>query len=157
VSDVELLVAAHIGLGELGILAFFWLLLELLHGPSNAGMLRAKGAALAGTALLFSSWLVGGVYYVVHYGIAIKPVIQQGTWPWTHGIFMETKEHIFLFLPFLGTATLVQLWQGVERLEKDSRLKNGLYVLVSTTVLLGVLMTVMGYFVSSGFRHGLVL
>lgn len=154
---MELLVAAHIALGELGILAFFWLIVELLHGPSDTGVLRAKGAALAGTALFFAAWLVGGVYYVVQYGNVIKPVILQGTWPWTHSIFMETKEHIFLFLPFLSFATLVQVWQGAERLEKDSKLRGGLYVLAGTTVLLGVLMTIMGYFVSSGFRHGLVL
>lgn len=147
--------AAHIGLGELGILAFFWLILELWHGPADAGVLRAKGAALAGALLFSAAWLVGGIYYVVQYGTAIKPVIEQGTWPWTHGIFMETKEHIFLFLPFLGFATVVQLWQGAERLEKDSRLRGALYILAATTVFLGVLMTVMGYFVSSGFRHGL--
>ncbi len=153
---MELLVAAHIALGELGILAFFWLIVELLHGPSDAGVLRAKGAALAGTMLFFAAWLIGGVYYVVQYGSVIKPVIQQGTWPWTDSIFMETKEHIFLFLPFVGFATLAQIWQGAERLERDARLRGALYVLVGTTLLLGVLMTVMGYFVSSGFRHGLV-
>ncbi|OGF57050.1 MAG: hypothetical protein A2Z21_10300 [Candidatus Fraserbacteria bacterium RBG_16_55_9] len=154
---MELLVAAHIALGELGVFAFFWLIVELMHGPSDAGVLRAKGAALAGTALFFAAWLVGGVYYVVHYGSIIKPVIQQGTWPWTHSIFMETKEHIFLFLPFFSFATLAQVWQGAERLEKDSKLRGGLYVLAGVTALLGVLMTIMGYFVSSGFRHGLVL
>ncbi len=153
---MELLVAAHIALGELGILTFFWLIVELLHGPSDAGVLRAKGAALAGTMLFFAAWLIGGVYYVVQYGSVIKPVIQQGTWPWTDSIFMETKEHIFLFLPFVGFATLAQIWQGAERLERDARLRGALYVLVGTTLLLGVLMTVMGYFVSSGFRHGLV-
>ncbi len=153
---MELLVAAHIALGELGILAFFWLIVELLHGPSEAGLLRAKGAALAGTMLFFAAWMVGGAYYVVQYGSVIKPVIQQGAWPWTHGIFMEAKEHIFLFLPFLSFATFVQIWQGAERLEKDSRLKAALYVLAGTTLLLGVLMTVMGYFVSSGYRQGLI-
>lgn len=153
---MELLVAAHIALGELGILAFFWLIVELLHGPSNAGVLRARGAALIGTVLFFTAWLVGGVYYVVQYGGVIKPVIEQGTWPWTHSIFMETKEHIFLFLPFLSFATFVQIWQGAERLERDARLRGAVYVLAGTTLLLGALMTVMGYFVSSGFRHGLV-
>jgi len=153
---VELLVAAHIALGELAILAFFWLILELMHGPTEEGLIRAKGAALAGTALIFAAWMVGGTYYVVHYGSVVKPVIQGSDWAWTHAIFMEAKEHIFLLLPFLSVATLAQLWGGAERLMKDPRLKGGLYVLAGTTVLLGVLMTVMGYFVSSGYRHGLI-
>lgn len=152
---MELLVAAHIALGELGILAFVWVVAELVHGPSETGVLRAKGAALAGTALFFAAWLVGGTYYVVHYGSVIKPVILKGTWPWTHDIFMDTKEHIFLFLPFLSLTTLAVLWQGAEHLAEKRRLKSGLYVLAGTTILLGVLMTVMGYFVSSGYRHGL--
>lgn len=153
---MELLVAAHIALGELGILAFFWLIVELLQGPSDVGVLRAKGAALLGTVLFFTAWLVGGVYYVVQYGSVIKPVIEQGSWPWTHSIFMETKEHIFLLLPFLSFATFVQIWQGAERLERDARLRGAVYVLAGTTLLVGALMTIMGYFVSSGFRHGLV-
>lgn len=132
--------AAHIGLGELGILAFVWLIVELVNGPSTAGLLRAKGAALMGAILFFAAWVVGGTYYVVHYGSVVKPVIQDGAWPWSHGIFTETKEHVFLFLPFLSLTVTALLWQGEQQLAAGSKLKNSLYMLGGTVILLGVLM-----------------
>lgn len=153
---MELLVAAHIALGELGILAFVWILLELLNGPSPSGVLRAKAAAALGTGLFFGAWIVGGTYYVIHYGSAVRPVILAGAWPWAHGIFMEVKEHVFLFLPFLSLTTLVYLWREGAALADNPRARSAFYALLVTVILLGALMTVMGYFVTSGYRQGLL-
>jgi hypothetical protein len=153
---MELLVAAHIAVGELGILAFVWVLLEVLNGPSESGVWRAKAAAILGTGLFFAAWIVGGTYYVVQYGSVVKSVITQGAWPWAHGIFMEVKEHVFLFLPFLSLTALVYLWRSVDSLEGDHRVRGAFYALIGSVILLGALMTVMGYFVTSGYRQGLL-
>jgi len=150
---MELIRAAHIALGEVGILAFVWVLMEVVQGPSGAGVLRIRGAALLGTGLFFAAWLAGGMYYVIEYGENIKPVIKEGPWPWAHGVFMETKEHIFLFLPFLALVATALVWQYGDRLRDDRAMRFAVYALGSVVILIGVLMTVMGYFVSSGFRE----
>ncbi len=150
---MEIIKAAHIGLGELGILAFIWVLMEVVQGPSGAAVVRARAAALAGTAMFFGAWLVGGMYYVIHYGDEVKPVINEGPWPWAHGVFMETKEHLFLFLPFLAIVTAALVWQYADRLKEDRLMRFAVYTLGGVVVLIGLLMTVMGYLVSAGFRE----
>lgn len=150
---MELIKAAHIGLGELGILAFLWVLMEVVQGPSGVAVLRARVAAVTGTAMFFAAWLAGGMYYVISYGDEVKPVIKGGPWPWAHGVFMETKEHIFLFLPFLAIVTAALVWQYGDRLKDDRVMRFSVYALGGVVVLIGLLMTVMGYFVSAGFRE----
>lgn len=152
---MELIKAAHIGLGELGILAFVWVLMEVVQGPSGIAVLRARAAAATGTALFFAAWLAGGLYYTAHYGDDVKPVIKAGPWPWAHGVFMESKEHIFLFLPFLSLVTAALVWQYGNRLQEDRLMRFAVYSLGGVVVLIGLLMTVMGYFVSAGFREAI--
>lgn len=152
---MELIRAGHIALGEVGILAFVWVLMEVVQGPNGLGVLRARAAALLGTALFFGAWLAGGMYYVIEYGENVKPVIKEGPWPWAHGVFMETKEHIFLFLPFLALVAAALVWQYGDRLRDDRTMRFAVYALGGVVVLIGVLMTVMGYFVSSGFREAI--
>src|SRR3989344_6181175 len=101
---VHPLIGIHAFLGEAGIIAFLWVFIELLN-PVSSGVKRAKLAALLGVIFLFLSWFTGGFYYVKYYGTNVKPIIKEGPQPWAHGIFMETKEHIFLFLPFLSLLT----------------------------------------------------
>ncbi len=153
---MELVRAAHIALGELAILAFIWVILEVVVGPNGVGVLRARAAALLGSILMFGAWLLGGLYYVVHYGEQVKPVIKEGPWPWAHGIFMESKEHLFLFLPFLGITATALLWQHASRLREDRTMRFAVYTLTGVIVLIGILMSVMGYFISSGFREALI-
>jgi hypothetical protein len=150
---MELIKAAHIGLGELGILAFVWVLMEVVQGPNAMGVIRTRAAAALGTAMFFAAWLAGGMYYVVQYGDEVKPVIKEGPWPWAHGVFMESKEHIFLFLPFLGIVAAALVWQYGDRLKDDRLMRFAVYALGGVVVLIGLLMTILGYFVSAGFRE----
>lgn len=152
---MELIRAAHIALGEMGILAFIWVLMEVVQGPNGVAVLRARAAALLGTGLFFGAWLMGGMYYVIEYGENVKPVIKEGPWPWAHGVFMESKEHIFLFLPFLSLVAAALVWQYGDRLRDDRTMRFAVYALGGVIVLIGVLMTMMGYFVSSGFREAI--
>jgi hypothetical protein len=152
---MELIKAGHIGLGELGILASIWTVMEVVHGPNGLGVLRAKAAAMGATAFFFAAWLFGGMYYVIHYGDEVKPVVNAGPWPWAHGVFMETKEHLFLVLPFLSIVVAALVWQYGDRLATDKTLRFSVYSILGVVILIGLLMAVMGYFVSAGFREAI--
>lgn len=95
------LIGIHAALGEIGVGAFLWVFVELLN-PSEERIKRAKKIALLGALLFLLSWIAGGYYYVEFYGDQVKPLIKEGPFPWAHAIVMETKEHVFLFLPFLS-------------------------------------------------------
>ena len=58
--------------------------------------------AWSAVALFLLSWATSAYYYVTYYGGAVKPRILAGDLPAGHIFFMETKEHIFLVLPFLA-------------------------------------------------------
>ena len=95
------LIGTHAILGEIGIAAFLWVFIEMLN-PTPNRLKRAKIAAFLGVVFFFASWIIGGYYYVEYYGDLVKPIIKEGPQPWAHLIFTETKEHVFLFLPFLS-------------------------------------------------------
>lgn len=148
------LIAVHAFLGEAGILAFIWVFVELLN-PTKQRVDRAKFVALLGVILFFSSWIVGGYYYVQDYGANVKPIIKEGPQPWAHSIFMEIKEHIFLFLPFLSLMTLVILNRYDKEILENKRIKKAVLYLCITITIIGFLMASMGYLISTGMRTAL--
>src|SRR3989344_6307900 len=115
------LIGLHAFFGELGIVSFLWVFLETLN-PERHRIKRAKIAALVGVVFLFASWIIGGYYYVAYYGPNVKPVIKEGPEPWAHGIFMEAKEHIFLFLPFLSLLTFSLVRNYGSNLKKNKKI-----------------------------------
>ncbi|TET90085.1 MAG: hypothetical protein E3J35_07630 [Methanomassiliicoccales archaeon] len=145
------LVGIHVALGELGAIAFLWVFVELLD-PTPARRKRAQIVALVGTALLISSWVVGGFYYVTYYGTNVKPVIKSGPQPWAHNVFMEVKEHVFLLLPFLAVVLNFLLF-GVDPTKR--RNKSSMLILSLAVFGLGMLMALLGFLISSGYRVGL--
>ncbi|MEK6836416.1 MAG: hypothetical protein AABX94_01975 [Nanoarchaeota archaeon] len=151
---VSSLIAIHAFLGEAGIIAFIWVFIELLN-PSKERVNRAKFAALLGTIFFLLSWLSGGYYYVQDYGVNVKPVIKEGPQPWAHSIFTETKEHVFLFLPFLAILTLSILKKYDKDLLKNNNTKKAILYLCIIIVIIGALMAGMGYLISTGYRTAL--
>lgn len=95
------LLGLHAWMGEFAAFLFAWAFIELLTGQ-RANVRRARLAALAGIVFIFGAWSAGGFYYVEIYGSEVKPFIEEGPWPWAHQAVMETREHVFLFLPFLS-------------------------------------------------------
>ena len=95
------LIGLHAWLGEFAALMFVWAFIELSSG-ADANIRRARTAVLLGLVFLFGAWFAGGYYYVEFYGAQVKPYIKEGPFPWAHGVVMETKEHVFLFLPLLA-------------------------------------------------------
>ena len=142
----------HTALGELALLFIIWALAEVAWRPSGRAVLRAKIASLSGTILIFAHWLVSGVYYVAYYGPEVKPAIKAGAWPWGHTIFMESKEHIFLFLPFLSILLFFLIWKNGDKLREERGLRYSIFAVGGVTVLVFLLMVVSGFLISSGYR-----
>src|SRR3989338_2481334 len=122
------LIGLHAGLGELGAIAFLWVLIEMMS-PTPERVKRAKIVALIGVIALFLSWFIGGYYYVNTYGNEVKPIIKEGPQPWAHGIFMETKEHVFLFLPFLSILAFSIIRNYENDIMKNKKLRISILLL----------------------------
>ncbi len=148
------LIGIHAFLGELGLASFLWVFIEILD-PNHSRIKRAKIASLVGAIFLFLSWFVGGYYYVEYYGDNVKPIIKEGPQPWAHGIFTEAKEHIFLFLPFLAFTTFILIRNYSHKIEKNKKIKKSILWLCAVILILGALMALMGYLISSGARSAL--
>lgn len=140
------LIGLHAVLGEVGAIALLWVMVELWH-PTEAGKRRAVKAAWLGVAALLAAWVFGGWYYVAEYGNAIKPIIKAGPLPWTHSVIMETKEHLFLFLPFLAILIVACI----------SRVQSYRPVLWLAGMAVVTIFSIagMGWLVSSGYRAAL--
>lgn len=148
------LIGLHAWLGEFAALMFVWAFIELISG-ADANIRRANTAVLLGLALLFGAWFAGGFYYIEFYGTQVKPYIKEGPFPWAHGVVMETKEHVFLFLPFLGLLAygLLRRLRGV--MEEDPRARLAAQYAVGAVAIISGGMALLGFLVSSGFRAAL--
>lgn len=148
------LIGLHAVLGEVGALAFLWVFVELLN-PNESRLRRARIAALLGVLFLVGAWFFGGFYYVTEYGAAVKPLIKSGPIPWAHLVITETKEHVFLFIPFLAILT----WGLLKRYQDEFMQKRSFRIAVllisGLVVLAAFAMAGMGFLISSGFRAAL--
>ena len=150
----QILIGTHAFLGEVGALLFLWVLVELLN-PSPERLRRARILAMCGTLFLALAWIVGGYYYVEFYGTIVKPVIKAGPMPWTHSIVIETKEHVFLFLPFLAFLASGLITTLRDELVTNDRLRIAIVLLSGLIVLIAFAMAGFGFMVTSGFRSAL--
>lgn len=150
----HILIGLHAGLGELGILAFVWVFIELLN-PTETRLKRAKIAAIIGSLSFFLSWISGGYYYVEFYGSIVKPLIKDGPTPWAHSVITETKEHVFLFLPFLSLFVTGLLCKYSDNVHKIKKYRVHILLLSGLIFVLGASMAGMGYLISSGMRDAL--
>src|SRR3989344_8752648 len=151
---MHVLIGLHAVLGEVGALAFLWVFVELLN-PSESRLRRARIVAFLGMMFLVGAWITGGFYYLTEYGAAVKPIIKSGPIPWAHSVITETKEHVFLFLPFLAILT----WGLLKRYQNEFIQKRNFRMTVllisGLVVLLAFAMAGMGFLISSGFRAAL--
>lgn len=149
-TALKFLLSLHVVTGLLGIIAFaavgLWLMRQILPLRS------LRWASAWGVLFLILSWLSGGYYYATYYGKAVRDVIKKGPYPWAHTIFMEAKEHVFLFLPFLGLVVGVVIFTLGPRLESNPSLKKTLSVLTGILMALGIMITLAGAVISGGVR-----
>ena len=152
---VHPLIGIHAALGEFAIFCFIWVFVEMLN-PDERRVKRAKAVASVGLGLLLIAWVAGGYYYVHYYASNVKPIIKAGPWPWAHEVFMEIKEHLFLFLPFLMTVAVGTFYANSPQvLATDKKRRLSILVVSALVILLGLAMAGMGFMISSGARAAL--
>ena len=152
---MNVLIGLHAGFGELGALAFLWVAIELIN-PTEGRIRRATMVALFGTVAFFLSWLTGGYYYLTDYQSVVKPLIKKGPYPWAHSVITETKEHVFMFLPFLSFVVWGALKQyGNDLLTSRTSLAYSIMILAALIFIGAFVMAGMGYLISSGMRSAL--
>lgn len=148
------LIGIHATAGEFGALAFLWVAIELLN-PTESRIRRATIVAGAGVILLLISWVAGGYYYLTDYQAIVKPVIKAGPLPWAHSVITETKEHVFLMIPFLAITAWSILRSYGAALIADRNARISAIIIAGLVVIMAFAMAGMGFLISSGFRNAL--
>ena len=138
----------HVVLGLVALACIHLALMQLIRREPPYGLVSK--ASLLSAAFFLLSWMTGAYYYVVYYGSAVKPRILAGAYPWAHQVMMESKEHVFLLVPFLGVA----VWLASRALQNagDPRLKVAASFAAATALGLGTLVAAAGILVSGGVR-----
>ena len=141
----------HVLAGVIGVFLFGAAALELLKNKSSLRLLR--WFSLLGF-LFFAGvlWSSAGYYYVLYYGKAVKPVIKAGSTPWVHTVIMETKEHIFLFLPFIALVITLLFYFLGDKVEQNNNIKKAALTLTSMIFIFGIVITLMGILISGSAK-----
>ncbi|MCR4323230.1 MAG: hypothetical protein NUV61_04050 [Candidatus Azambacteria bacterium] len=147
---LKTLLSLHVILGVIGVIAFAGVWMNMLKRALPLKFLKWSSAI--GFISFIASWFAGGYYYTVYYGKAAKPLIVKGQYPWAHALFMEAKEHIFLFLPFLAASLFIALLLLDKNAETEVPLKRALTWLAGVIVVLGIIMTLSGIIISGAVR-----
>ncbi len=143
------MVPLHVFTGELGGILFLWVFIELINN-SERSLLRARMVAFWAIVAELVSWGTVAAYYLTHYQQAVKAVIKESNWPWAHGVILETKEHIFMFIPILAIAGYFAILQ-LQRANDDG-LRKALKWVSIVIFLMAFLMAGLGFIVSLAAR-----
>ena len=147
----ELTLMLHVTFGVFAVIASVWVFVDTLNArPDNQSRIRCASIAVA--VFLWLTYLVGGYWYVVHYG-PDKALIKAGPWPFAHGFFMETKEHVFLMLLLLGTYLPIAAFNDLAASKGARVVTQWVSALVVVT---GLAMEGAGAFISMGVKVALL-
>lgn len=147
---INFLLITHVIIGLIGVMSSYAVFTGLLKKKISLWFL--KMASLIAFLMYIISWITGGIYYVTYYGVAVKPIIKAGEYPWAHSVITESKEHIFLFLPVLSFVILLTLFLKGEVIKENNDLKKALTFVAGITLLIGVLITLGGVLISGAAR-----
>ncbi len=145
-SLFQSLLIIHVLLGLSGIIFFLCAFLCLFR--TNAHKWRML-TALFGAVSFWLAWIAGGFYYAKYYGQNVKPTIVAGATPWVHTVLMESKEHLFLFLPFLSLTAVFLLWKMNKKMDSNAILRRWTGLLLALIIVLGLIMAFSGILISS--------
>lgn len=134
----------HVLSGVVGVGIHNSVLVHLLKKTPN--YIFVSRLAWSAVGLYFLSWATAAYYYVTYYGVAVKPRILAGEMPIAHTFFMETKEHIFLMLPFVSIS--IALCVTYLRENSDDLLRKRTVFLTSVALVIGVVVVASGILVS---------
>lgn len=149
ISSKPVLIGLHLGFAIIGIDAFLWLLGKY-KDKRGTQKYRASTAGI-GVLSFIVSWIIGGYYYVVYYGTQVKPIINSGSASWAHGIIMEAKEHIFLFIVPLAIVTMCTMLLTDEDIDRLGLRRTVLW-LIGLVAGIGLTIGLMGFIISSAAR-----
>jgi hypothetical protein len=147
----EFILLLHPTFGVLAIIAAVWVFVETLNA-SDANISRLRKASILTTILIWLAYIVGGYWYVVFYG-GDKTIIKDGPWPFAHGLFMETKEHLFFMLLLLATFLPIAAYGDVVKKQVTRNLVLWTSALV---VLMGLGMEGAGAIIGMGVKVALL-
>lgn len=134
----------HVLAGVIGIGMHNVVLMHLLKRTPN--YMFVSRLAWSAVVMFILSWASSAYYYVTYYGASVKPRILAGTTPAAHTFFMETKEHIFLVLPFLAIS--IALSATYLRANGDDELRKRTAFLTLVAFVIGVAVAASGILVS---------
>jgi len=150
VSIFRYALAAHVILGVIGVMLLYMVWMGLLkRAPRIKFLVWSSFAALVS---ILASWGSALAYYVHFYGENVKPVIKAGEYSWAHSLVTETKEHVFLVLPFLAFILFITLFLRGDKLETEEGLKKGLVYVAGLAAIIGILITLAGVVISGAAR-----
>jgi len=147
----ELILMLHPTFGVLAMISAVWVFVETLNA-SDANIARLRSASVLVAVLVWLAYIVGGYWYVVYYG-GDKAIIKAGPWPFAHGLFMETKEHVFFMLLLL--ATFLPIAASADIVRKAATRSVVLWT-SGLVVLMGLAMEGAGAFISMGVKVALL-
>lgn len=157
VGTVKDIVMLHSTFGAVSAFTLAWIIVEMWH-LTPKGIVRAKFASYIAVFLnIVGCWVAGVYYYLTVYGSQVKPAIISGIQSWAHGVVMETKENVFLFLPVISLALMcVLVFLGRDQtLLDDSKARKAVTVIALLALIMVFLMFVFGALISNAARIGL--
>jgi len=143
-TTLAILLIVHVVGGVIAIGMHNVVLMHLLKRAPNYTFVSRL--AWAAAALFLLSWATSAYYYVTYYGSAVKPRILAGAMPLGHTFFMETKEHIFLVLPFVAIS--IALCTSYLRVNPDDALRKSTAFLTLVALAIGAAVAISGIFIS---------
>ena len=146
----QLALITHVLLGVLGVIGSYACWLQLSGKNYNFRWLNT--VAIVSCLSYWFSWITAGYYYVTYYGTAVKPIIKAGSYPWAHTIVMESKEHIFILLPFLAILLLVLLQYAKRQVTMNPGLLSAMRWTAGVTTVLGIVVTLAGVLITGAVR-----
>jgi hypothetical protein len=150
IGETKSLILLHSVSGGLSALLLVWIIMETLY-PTDRSLTRARIASyLAAFLITTGCWIVGGYNYLTVYGSQVRPVILAGPHPWVHEVVMETKEHIFVFLPIIAFALSITL-SALDRdtFLGDAKFRRALTMTTCLALFMVLLMFLMGALISN--------
>lgn len=111
-----------------------------------------KRSSTAAFVSIILSWVFSGIYYTSYYGKSVKPIILSGQYPWIHKIIMETKEHVFLFLPYLVLVILALTLLTPDEIEDNKKVQKAMMLLCFTIVSIGLAILIGGMMISGAVK-----
>jgi len=140
----------HILSGLAGIVSFTAFV--LLISRKEFDLKKLKIYSVLGTVSFFITWIAGGYYYTLYYGGSVKPLIVGGALPWAHKVVMESKEHLFLMLPFLSLAVMAVVFVYGMQFAQNQALTWALSKVTIALTGIAIFMAVAGFAISGSVR-----